>query len=90
MAITKDKVFIVSGRAYGNDSSPRGSVHNSVVCSLNEESVRALLSKQAPDFSILSITSLDVLEMHVKKVKAALAGHDQDLKVLIDPALGIN
>ncbi len=87
MAVTKEQVFLVSGRVVTGGGMPRGPVINSVVCSTDDQAVRSLLEREAPGFSILAISSLVDLEESVKKVKAALAGNNPEWKVLVDPAL---
>lgn len=88
MAISKEQVFLVSGRSISTGGKvPRGPVVNIVVCSTDDGAVRMLMEMSAPDFSILSITSLVSLEAAVKKVKASLAGIDQEWMVVVDPTL---
>lgn len=87
MGVRKQNVFLVSGRIRDLDGDPRGAVTNLVVCSKDETAVRRLIGQHMPDFSILSVGALTVLEDRVKKVKAVLAGHDQSWKVLVDPVL---
>lgn len=88
MGISKQQVFLVSGRYRADNSSePRGSVVNLVVCSANEEGVRALIAEKAAEFMILSVTSLISLEETARKIKATLAGNDNEWVVVVDPLL---
>ncbi|HJV75093.1 MAG TPA: hypothetical protein VJ654_12785 [Noviherbaspirillum sp.] len=86
----KQNVFLVSGRFCGKDGYPSGDVVNYVVCAEREGKVRGIVGKAAPDFSVLSVTSLVTLEESVKKVKACLAGTDKRWQVLVDPHLRIS
>lgn len=87
MALSKQQVFLVSGRlATLGGKTPRGPVVNYVVCSVNEDSVRILMDRETPDISIVSITSLAVLEDFAKKVKGVLVG-SMEFPLLVDPEL---
>lgn len=83
----KQNVFLVSGRNCSADGSPRGNVVNYVVCGADDQSVRSFTGKEIPDFAIVSLTSLVLLEERVKKIKAVLARTDTSWSVLIDPGL---
>lgn len=83
----KENVFLVSGRHCQEDGTPRGSVVNYVVCGVDDKAVRFLMKSTAPDFGIISLSSLVTLEERAKKVKAVLAGADNSWLVLVDPAL---
>lgn len=87
MAISKQNVFLVSGRRSVPGGDPRGEVINCLVCSTDDASIRDLLEREVPDFGVLSITSLMDMEATVKKMKAVLAGADTSWQVLIDPVL---
>jgi hypothetical protein len=86
MAISKEQVFFVTGRLHEN-GIPLGPVIHVVVCSSSEFDVRQLLENEAPDLSVLSVGNLLVMENCVRDIKAALSGKNQDLMVLVDPAL---
>jgi len=85
MKIVKSQVFLVSGRAGGD--GPRGPVVDCVVCSPDEGSVLLCLGQAAPEFSVVSVTSLETLELAVANVKAAITGQSQAMPVVVDPAL---
>jgi len=87
MAISKQNVFLVSGRRSVPGGDPRGEVINCLVCSVDDAAIRDLLEREVPDFRVLSITSLVNMESTVKKMKAVLAGADTSWQVLIDPML---
>ncbi|MDZ4098523.1 MAG: hypothetical protein U1E13_07450 [Methylophilaceae bacterium] len=87
MALSKQQIFLVSGRLGSlGGKIPRGPVLNYVVCSVDDESVRILMDRETPDISIVSITSLAVLEDFAKKVKGVLAG-SMEFPLLVDPEL---
>lgn len=87
MAISKQNVFLVSGRRSVPGGDPRGEVINCLVCSTDDASIRDLLDREVADFRILSITGLVDMEATVKKMKSVLAGEDKSWQVLIDPVL---
>jgi hypothetical protein len=87
MAITKEHVFMVSGRYRDDAGDPRGEVLCLVVCSLDTASVRLLMEQTEPNFAILSVLSLVHLEETVKKVRSVVSGKDTSWPVVVDPIL---
>lgn len=82
----KQNIFVVSGRMI-IDGVPRGEIKTYLVCSDNEMSLKKYVGEYFPQFFIVTITSLVVLEERVAKVKAVLSGQDQSWPILIDPEL---
>lgn len=86
----KQDVFLVSGRFCGSDGNPRGDIINYVVCAVNMDKVRSVVATASPEFAVLSVTSLVILEATVQKIKASLSGTDLRWPVLIDPDFSNN
>ena len=85
----KQNVFVVSGRMI-TDGVPRGEVKTYIVCGDTEMLVKTYLAESFPQFYLITITSLLVLEDRVNKVRSVLSGKDQSWPILIDPNMGSN
>lgn len=87
MAVKKDQIFLVSGRAVNEHGHLIGEVQTSIVCSVDKEAVRSFVLEHSPGFEILNITSYVEYESVLTQIKDVIQGKNKSWKVYKDPVL---